>query len=224
MRKPVENSIIGRLIRTIGYIGFLLSMAIYLVFLVNELGIQQLESVINPLMDLIKQMKLEDLFIVTIVHFSSLLLLVWCLSKNLVLRIITSVLLVFMFGSVVSRGIIISYGVGLIISPEGLNNFLNPIFQVINGGFAGLSLIFEFVALFFVWMIFAYKRPKRVATSLIHFAYFIGAFAAVTVGLQVFVNLALNEIVLNICNYVFIGFQVLAIIGSVFGILGIFRK
>lgn len=237
MKHYVENKGLGKVLRTLGF--FLLLSAVLLTSLEMLYGdafeffaSDTLRNLLLPVNDVIAQLSFLDGTQFAFVFFGlGLTLLVITLKKSTFAKVIASLLVLFLT-------LILLYAENQIILPISEasfsnQNWLDNLLALGSVAFDPILALNEFAvplaSLLLVligWQTFATKKPKRISTSFVRFGF---AFLFLAVLLY-FAQIAFEDgfvssnIYQTIQNYSYFIALDLMTIGSLFGILGFFRK
>ncbi len=233
MKNYVENNLLGKLFRTLGYVALLVSSSLIsmsLVFAENAefFMIDTLRDLLQPVQDIILSVDLlQDTFYYVALFFIGLLFLVWTLSKSLLGKILQTVLFVAVFA-------LIFYSQDAVLlpvtftTPDWLANVLDMVSSFLDQAIDFSEFALPLVALLatlLIWRIFAMKKPKRIAT-------FLGRLGSITLFLAVLLLFAATAfeafvdplIFEDIRVYLYFATFDLFAVASVFGILGFLRS
>lgn len=237
MKHYIENKGFGKFFRTLGFVLILSAVLLTsLEMLYSEtfefFAAEMLKEVLAPVNDVVAQLSFLEGTQFAFVFFGlGLTLLVATLKKSRFAKVFASVLVLFLTSVLLyaESQIILPLTEASFINPDWLGNILalgsvafDPILELNEFAVPLISLLLVLVG----WQTFATKKPKRISVTFVRFGFAI-LFLAV---LLYFAEIAFeggfvsSNIYQTVQNYsYFIAFD-LMIIGSVFGILGFFRK
>lgn len=232
MNNRVSNGIFGKIIRTLGFILLLASSVLIASELVLANSsyslVANLEPYANMVGDITSQVGFAVESYALLGLIVGLLLLTWALRKGIILRLLITVLLVFVFadaadnanglfaGTLLAVPSFVTSGVDLVSSY--LDQLINVSPYVVPG--ASLLLVL------FLWGLFANKKPKRFSVTLVRAGLIFMLFAVIVAALPSFASATLFTadwymiagVALYLVTYAFF------IVGSAFGIIGFLRS
>ncbi len=228
MNKRVYNKTVGKIFRTLGFLLILVVSAIITAEMITSGTISFLafaEPIATQVADLIPAIVYEYLGLGLLV---GLLFLVWAIRRGVVLRFLVTVVLLAVF-------VIESYTA---ISFFTDNNLLTPAWLVsalaaISGPIDQLLDISIWIApgaalaaVILLWAVFANARPKRFSIFFIRLSTITLMFAIIMLGIKSNVSGAFTTadwylMIMNVCY--FLSFALITF-GSVFGVIGFYRK
>ncbi len=228
MNKRVYNKTGGKIFRTLGFLLILIVSLVLTASLIDMSNITFLASV-EPLatqvLDLVPAVVLEYVGLGLLV---GLLCLVWAIRRGLVLRlfITVSLLVIFLLDAYTSVSFFTGY---MVIAPSWLTSVLDAIAGPLDQLIAISQWVAPGVALLAVmllWGVFANARPKRFSIFFIRIATITLFFGVVAMALAenltaTFVTADWFMMVQYLC---YIASFALIAFGSVFGVIGFYRK
>lgn len=220
--RKVENGPIMKLVRTLSYLLILVSGAILSIILVKNinLGIVQNFKIINTLHDFVNtelDFMSDYLWFTLLIGFITLL---WTQSNSVAKRVVfTAVVLVgaLIFDNLYFNQMIIPFLPAL--------TFINDLLGTLDSNHNWFYLL-VLIPLLFLYIAFATKRPKRIATQLVSNGLMLLIFAIIFNQLPVLIgNDWNNNIWFGRVDDIMhsISFALITL-GSAFGVLGMFRK
>jgi hypothetical protein len=236
MKKRVENGPFGKLLRTIGFIAVLvgaLYIATKLVLNPAHANIPFIKNLVEfaEMVDeqLVHVSFLNDTAYVFLALVGGFLLLLWVIRKGIILRVLLTALLVvgFILDAAAGQSFLAPI---VVIRPEWLTELLANLENLINELKSLSDYIVPGISLataFFLWVLFSYKKPKRISTFLLSGAATLLFLAILMnyVGSSFFSDLLepgkIGETVMVV---LYLAAYLVMIAGSVFGILGFGRK
>ncbi len=232
MNNRVSNRAVGKIFRTLGFILVLASSIIILSQLVltntSNSVMAFLEPYANMAQNVIDQLGFpieEYAFLGFIV---GLLFLVWALRKGLILRLLLSVLLIFVFAEGVVNDNALFMGI-LLPNASFIDSAGNQIGSYVNQLVAQSPYVVPGASLLaglFLWFLFANKKPKRLSVQVIRVASIFLLLAIMSASLVIVLSSPIFaepwyitvELVLYALSYV------LFILSGVLGLLGFARS
>lgn len=228
MKKRVYNKTVGKIFRTLG---FLILLAVSLVVgaelvIVSDLAfLDSVEPLANDLLSLLPVATYDYLGLALLV---GLLLLVWAIRRGIILRVLLTVALVGTFA--LESYQMLSYLTGFVyLTPSWLGSGINAISDVLDQLLDISPWLMPGGALLVVmllWAVFANKRPKRFSIFFMRVATITLFFGIVALALEMnltatFVTATWFELIKYVC---YIASYALIAVGSLFGVLGFYRK
>lgn len=227
MNKRVYNRTFGKIIRTLGF----LLVTVSSIYLLTKLVLY--ETTLPLIKHLVRFAEIADRILTNVPlidRYSPLaitlgfILLLWAIRRGIVLRVILTILLLFN---------LVLAGIGglvpiLISQPDWIYNLILKLPEA----FWDLVLTNDYVAPgafiatpFLLWVLFAYKKPKRVSTFLLRIGSIFMFLAVLLLGMTMFFDTLANS---ELFRAGYTGLYVLTyamfIIGGAFGIIGFSRK
>lgn len=228
MKKEVNNGPIMRVFRTIGYALLFTGAFILLLDALSVLNIAFISEYLTTIDNYISDNFGTSLFGLKYWLFLvGTILLVLCLSKNVILITLTLLILVVSIININLTGAIFftNFMEALFIKSSFFNNIAEFFNTTINQEQL-VPLVLNIMTPFLVYILIASKKPSRIATKIVS-----SGFLMLTIVVVFYSLPAISSIpFLQTTTYYYIINIVLSIsllsliVGSVFGILGIFRK
>ncbi|MFP4178217.1 MAG: hypothetical protein ACLFTZ_05605 [Acholeplasmataceae bacterium] len=234
MNKRIENGPLGKLLRTLGFLAVLVG-ALYIAtklvlehadisFIAN--AVEFAEMVDEQLVHVSFLNDTAYVFLALVVGF---LLLLWVIRKGIILRVLLTALLVvgFILDAAAGQSFLAPIEV---IRPEWLVEVLAALEDQINELRSLSDFLVPGISLataFFLWVLFSYKRPRRIST-------FILSGAATLLFLAILMNYVGSTFFSDLLEpgttgdtvmiTLYLAAYLLIIAGSAFGIVGFIRK
>ena len=217
--KVRQNSIFGRVMRTIAYVALLI-VSLFFTLLFLSTGVFGEFEIVGKILEIYEKVKfLENPMIVAVSFYGGLLILVWCVGRSYLFRILTSVLLISTF-FIASQGPILGDAV---VFPDVISNILVKLSDI----YELLPSIIVVVFFLFIFVTFLKKKPARFST------WFVGL-GLLAVFLMHVVNIGIYYAADFVADYlltiievqlylIFGGYAAMAL-GSMFGTIGCFMK
>lgn len=230
MNNRVSNGIVGKTFRTLGFILLLASS----VLILSELVLNTSNSVsafAEPYAQMVDDFVSNLGFAVVEYALLGLILgflfIIWAIRKGIVLRLLITALLVFVLAEAVANNSALFTGIALVqvsfleSAVSSVESYLNDLIAYSDYVVPGANLALAF----FLWVLFANKKPKRLSVNLLRVGAIFLLLAVIAAGLPAMVSInfataswyLIVEFVLYALAYVFF------ILGGVFGILGFSR-
>ena len=214
----VSNGPLGKLLRTIGFILVLVASVVLATVNVRVLDIGFINNQLGFVYDFIND-HLSFLFDYSyLILTGGIFLLVWTVSRNLFLQIVSSVLAVL---------VIIAHdqsAAAKVIPFLTLPNisFLEELLQTHHW----LGLALNLLSVFFLYLIFGYRKPRRLSVSFMNSAMLILLIALLVGGLPELLNNDWNTktVFIKIYSGIFGLSFVISGLSSIFGIIGFARS
>lgn len=229
MNKRVYNKTVGKIFRTLGFLLILVASLVFIseLILVSDLAfLASIEPIASNISGLLPAAVYEYVGLGLIV---GLLCLVWAIRRGFLLRVLVTVLLVVTLAVQVNSGVSFLSGMN-VVAPSWLDSAVAAVSGPLDQLLAISEWIEPGVALFSVmllWGVFANARPKRFSIFFVRVATITLFLGIVLYGLQAnlststFVSATWYVTILNICYL--LSYALIAG-GSVFGVLGFYRK
>lgn len=232
MKNRVSNGVFGKIVRTLGFILLLASSVIIVSELVLANTSYSIIAFAEPyaqmVSDIISQLGFpvyEYAFLGLIV---GLLFLVWALRKGLILRLLISVLLVFVYAQAIANSTSLFAG-AVLTAPAFINDSLGYVASYIDQALNASVYVQPGAVLalvFLLWALFANKKPKRFSVTLLRAGSIFLLLAVIAAGVPAFASISffasatylMITLILYLIAYIFF------IAGSVFGVLGFGRS
>lgn len=228
MKKEVNNGPIMRVFRTIGYALLFTGAFILLLDALSVLNIAFISEYLTTIDNYISDNFGTSLFGLKYWLFLvGTILLVLCLSKNVILITLTLLILVVSIININLTGAIFftNFMEALFIKSSFFNNIAEFFNTTINQEQL-VPLVLNIMTPFLIYVLIASKKPSRIATKIVSSGFLMLTIVAVFYSLAIISSIPF----LQTTTYYYIINIVLSIsllsliVGSVFGILGIFRK
>jgi len=230
MNKRVYNKAFGKIVRTLGFLLILISSTFLSAKLV--LGYQDLPlvEIVMPYANMVNNLVAPFPFIddyAVLFLIAGLIMLVWVLRKGIVLRVVLTVVLVFVYieGTISQTSPLVPI---VVSSPDWIASILNIVSPVIDlvsnispyivpGGAVAVPIL--------LWFLFSSKKPARLSILIFRLGSTIFFLAVATFAAKQFVA-SLNDVaIFNTINvFLYLLTYLLFLIGSAFGVLGFARK
>ena len=235
MKNQVYNGPFGKLLRTIGFLAVLVGSLYLATKMVLDPGnaelplIGNLTEFANLVNDQLANVTfLNETAYVFLILSGGFILLTWVLRKGLILRVLLTVLLAvnFIFAAATGDTFLAQMAV---ISPDWLIELLQSIDSIYDEVVALSDYVIPGVALasaFFLWVLFAYKKPGRLSTFVLRMGT-TSLFVAILMNFvaNAFVTSLLDlEIFMTVMVALYLVTYLLFLLGSVLGVLGFTRK
>lgn len=233
MNNRVSNGVFGKIVRTFGFLLLLVSSVLILtdIILTNAATISFL-SFASPYAQMVEDIVTslgfqvaEYIFLALVV---GLLFLIWAIRKGLILRVLITVLLLFVYveaiyntnplfiGFTPTAPLFISSSLGLI------STYLDQAITASPYIVPGASLLL----VLFLWMLFANKKPKRFSVTMVRVGSIFLVLAVIVAAIPQIVSLSfaaadwyiMVTVLLYAATYLFYS------VGSAFGVLGFARS
>lgn len=217
--KKIKNGPIERLIRTLGFILVLIATLFLTIEYLDQFSLKFIEPVKEFL---VNEVDFLEKFKYTF-FISGLLLLIWTQNRNIFVRVLTTLTFIF---SVI--------GLTIIHSDKNILPFNLSSITVLESFFMDMITKFnwfEFAIIvapaFLIYLIFAYRKPSRISISALGAGIILLIIAVIGTYLPLIftqLNFLESEIAVKIILGIKIGGTGFALLGSSFGVLGLFRK
>lgn len=234
MKNYVENQLLGKFFRTIGYALLFVSSSLISLALVFEpsadfIMIDRIRDTLQPVQDFVLSVDLiQDSFYYLFSFLIGMVLIFWTLVKSTFVKLVQTLVLVVLFALIFHTQdktlIPISFS-----NPTWITDSLAMVDSYINQLLAlSEDFVMPLAALLgtlVIWQVFATKKPKRLSTLTMR----VGSVILFLAVLFFFAGLAFEDfldtsIVDNIRGYAYVLSFDLFVLGSAFGILGFMRK
>ncbi|MGB0175283.1 MAG: hypothetical protein ACPF9F_03135 [Acholeplasmataceae bacterium] len=234
MKNYVENQLLGKFFRTIGYALLFVSSSLISLALVFEpsadfIMIDRIRDTLQPVQDFVLSVDLiQDSFYYLFLFLIGMVLIFWTLVKSTFVKLVQTLVLVVLFALIFHTQdktlIPISFS-----NPTWITDSLAMVDSYINQLLAlSEDFVMPLAALLgtlVIWQVFATKKPKRLSTLTMR----VGSVILFLAVLFFFAGLAFEDfldtsIVDNIRGYAYVLSFDLFVLGSAFGILGFMRK
>ncbi len=232
MNNRVSNGVFGKIVRTLGFILLLAAS----VLILSQLVIATSDDSIFASLKSYAQMVPDNIPSSTAVIWNfaylglvvGLLFLVWSLRKGIILRLLISILLVFVFGESIANGTILFTGVAL-DNASFLNSAISSVSSYIDQVVSASPYVVPGASVLlalFLWFLFANKKPKRMSVQVVRAGSIFLLLAVLVAALPAIVSSGVFTAVwfITIETALYVLAYVLFIIGSVLGILGFARS
>jgi hypothetical protein len=235
MKNQVYNGPFGKLLRTIGFLAVLVGSLYLATKMVLDPGnaelplIGNLTEFANLVNDQLTNVTfLNETAYVFLILSGGFILLTWVLRKGLILRVLLTVLLAvnFIFAAATGDTFLAQMAV---ISPDWLIELLQSIDSIYDEVVALSDYLIPGVALasaFFLWVLFAYKKPGRLSTFVLRMGT-TSLFVAILMNFvaNAFMTSLLDlEIFMTVMVALYLVTYLLFLLGSALGVLGFTRK
>lgn len=229
--KKVENGPIARLIRTVGFFLVLIASLFFGIKTVGALNINAIQKVIEPVEDIINfdlGFLSEHIYVVLL---AGILLLLWTQAKTYFTKIfvtILSLVMMFVINSVpdyfiVENFVDLTQIVPFLPEVESINDLLIKFFDI-----SKWIVLIIIIPLLFLSVTLSSKKPRRISTQLVANGLILVLLSTVIVYLPVALGQDWHEGPTAWFNYVVNSLLTLSFVtialGSLFGVLGLFRK
>ena len=232
MKNRISNGVFGKIIRTLGYVLLLVSSVLILSELVlantSYSLIAFLEPYANIVVNLVNQLGVSVVQYAFIGLVVGLLFLVWALRKGIILRLLISLLLIFVLAESVFHSNILFTGV-LLTVPAFLDTAVTSVGSFIDQIISASSYVAPgavLILVLFLWALFANKKPKRLSVNLVRTATVFLLFAVILAALPSIFTVSLFTaswyIIVTLVFYILT--YALYILGGVFGVIGFGRS
>ncbi|MGA0351518.1 MAG: hypothetical protein ACO3MF_02040 [Acholeplasmataceae bacterium] len=234
MKNYVENQLLGKFFRTIGYALLFVSSSLISLALVFEpsadfIMIDRIRDTLQPVQDFVLSVDLiQDSFYYLFSFLIGMVLIFWTLVKSTFVKLVQTLVLVVLFALIFHTQdktlIPISFS-----NPTWITDSLAMVDSYINQLLAlSEDFVMPLAALLgtlVIWQVFATKKPKRLSSLTMR----VGSVILFLAVLFFFAGLAFEDfldtsIVDNIRGYAYVLSFDLFVLGSAFGILGFMRK
>jgi len=234
MKNYVENQLLGKFFRTIGYALLFVSSSLISLALVFEpsadfIMIDRIRDTLQPVQDFVLSVDLiQDSFYYLFSFLIGMVLIFWTLVKSTFVKLVQTLVLVVLFALIFHTQdktlIPISFS-----NPTWITDSLAMVDSYINQLLAlSEDFVMPLAALLgtlVIWQVFATKKPKRLSTLTMR----VGSVILFLAVLFFFAGFAFEDfldtsIVDNIRGYAYVLSFDLFVLGSAFGILGFMRK
>jgi hypothetical protein len=231
MNKRVYNKAFGKIVRTLGFLLVLASSVFIAVNLILENDTLPFIGTLIPFAEMINDIIATLPFIAEFAGLAlivGLIFIVWAIRRGVVLRVVLTVLLLFVFIESTISGTT-PFAPIVLASPA----FLATVLPLVQGPIEMVSDISEYIvpgaavaAPILLWAVFAYKKPGRLSIFMLR----VGAtllFLAIAMFIvaNLFVqSLLAVDIYQTIRVVLYIVTYLLFVLGGVFGVLGFARK
>lgn len=230
MNKRVYNKALGKLVRTLGFILILVSSTFLSAKLI--LGYQDLPLIENvlPYANMINDYAapypiVDEYALLGLV--AGLIMLLWAIRRGLVLRVVLTVVLVFVLieGTIAATSPLFPITLASPTWVATVLGLVSPLIDMLNNIspyiIPGLAVGVPFL----LWVLFAYKKPGRFSIFMLRLGS-ITLFLAVAMfaGKQFVASLNDVEIFNTINIVLYLLTYLLFVVGSAFGVLGFARK
>lgn len=230
MNKRVYNKTFGKIVRTLGFLLILASSLYVLTQLIlnSDLGfVAAAVPFAEQINDIIAGIPVLAEYI-SVGFVAGFILLVWAIRRGLILRLLVTVGILFVFIQSGFAGpnqlVPIALAAPSWIAPL-LDAIADPLQQVvaineyiIPGIAVGVPIL--------LWAVFAYKKPGRLSTFMLRVAttlLFLVVLA--TTGVTMFLDsFATNDTFILVQGVLYLGSYVFLVLGGLFGVLGFARK
>ena len=231
MNKRVYNKAFGKIVRTFGFLLILISSVFLAVQLILTYQTLPFIETLLPYAEMVNDFVAPYAFISEYAVLALILgeiLILWAIRRGLILRVLLTVTLVFLFveNSFSGQSVLVPIAVD---SPAWLGSILG----FIEGPFEQLVALSEYIipgvtvaVPFLLWVLYAYKKPGRFSLLMLRLGS-ITLFLAIAMLIvkNLFVpSLADIEIVGMITTVLYILTYLLNAVGGLFGTLGFARK
>jgi hypothetical protein len=235
MKNQVYNGPFGKLLRTIGFLAVLVGSLYLATKMVLDPGnaelplIGNLTEFANLVNDQLTNVTfLNETAYVFLILSGGFILLTWVLRNGLILRVLLTVLLAvnFIFAAATGDTFLAQMAV---ISPDWLIELLQSIDSIYDEVVALSDYLIPGVALasaFFLWVLFAYKKPGRLSTFVLRMGT-TSLFVAILMNFvaNAFMTSLLDlEIFMTVMVALYLVTYLLFLLGSALGVLGFTRK
>jgi hypothetical protein len=231
MNKRVYNKAFGKIVRTLGFLLILVSSVFLAVQLILTYQTLPFIDSLVPFADIVNDVVAPYAFLSEYAVFALIIgqiLLLWAIRRGLILRILLTVTLVFLYveNSFAGQSVLVPIAVD---SPSWLGNVLG----FIEGPFEQLVALSEYIipgvtvgVPFLLWVLYAYKKPGRFSLFMLRLGA-ITLFLAIAMLIvqELFVpSLGDVDIYGTINTVLYILTYLLNALGGLFGTLGFARK
>jgi hypothetical protein len=231
VNKRVYNGTFGKIVRTLGFLLVLGSSVFLATALILENDSLPFIDNLTPFADMLNNMLAGMPFVseyAGIALIAGLIMLLWAIRRGLILRIVLTAVLVFVFIESAISGTSPIVPIAL-PSPDWLTSVLSSVSGLVNQ----LTAISPYIvpgagiaAPFLLWMLFATKKPGRLSIFMLRIGSTTLFLAALMAAIaNVFVTSLLT---VDIYSTITIAFYIVTylffILGGAFGVLGFTRK
>ena len=232
MKNRVYNSTFGKIGRTLGFLFILFSslvIATHLIILYQSYeGVSALLPVAEQIDTMLGSLPAFIAEYVGIMFFVGFIFLIWAIRKGFVLRVLLTLLLVFMLGFTLigSTGPLTP---AIILSPAFLDSILLQlldlylkIMDISEYIIGGITLVIPLL----IWYVCAKKKPGRISLFIIRVAatFLFLAVAMLLVATEFANAMLTNNLYIQIMVSLYILTFLLLTLGSLLGVLGFFKK
>lgn len=235
MKNRVYNGTVGKIFRTLGFLLVLAASVFMGAGIITNpdyasiSGISNLTSVANQILGVLNE---------TAYAFASLTLglifLVFAIRKGVVVKVLLTVLLVVAYVASLADeslvGVYSYYAPVLRTALPSFLSFLDPaVFDLLEQGLNlseyVLPALYAVVA-FLAWVVFAYKKPKRISVTFLRVGALLLFFAVLVTGIKEVLapNLLTQTFAQTAYVYGYLLAYAFFAVGSVFGVIGFARK
>lgn len=232
MKKRVYNKTIGKIFRTLAFMLIMVASVFFATHLILDNDQLPFISTLTPFALMINDIIATMPFIMDYAALAlviGLIILLWVIRRGLILRVLLSALLLFVFVEGLVTGFTPLVPIDTLSSPD----WLNAVLRFIEGPFNALTAINTFiipgVALalpFLLWMLFAQKKPNRLSIFSLRLGSVMLFLAILLYVVGNIIDSSLTELSIfgTIKTLLYIITYLLFMLGSVLGILGFARK
>ena len=232
MKNRVSNGVFGKIVRTLGFILVLISSVLILSEIVLANTSNSILAYAEPYAQLVQDAIAPIGFnfgeYALFAFVVGLLFLVWALRKGLILRLLITVLLVFVFVEAIANQNGLFTGI-VLVAPSFVNSAVSLVETYLDQAVSASPYIIpgaSLVLVLFLWTLFANKKPKRASVSVVRLASLFLLLAIIVAALPLVASASVFtqswyvtvQLVLYVLSYA------LFILGSAFGILGFLRS
>lgn len=232
MKNRVYNSTFGKIGRTLGFLLILFASVVISTSLIlansTYEGISALVPFAEQIDEILTSLPAFLVEYIGIMLFLGLIFLIWAIRKGIIIRVVLTVLLVFMLlytmmnlsGPLTPVLILFpSFLTDILVQLEGLFNQLLDISEYI---LPGVSIAIPIL----LWYVFANKKPGRLSIFMLRIGSVFLFLAVAMLGVATeFVNSMLtNALYVQVMMSLYTLTYLLFVVGSVFGIIGFMKK
>lgn len=226
--KTVSNGPIGRVVRTLGYFLIGISVLFLLFDILPLLNIELFEPIVNDLETyFVSNFGSEFLRLKYQMLIIGIIFLIFTLSKNYFLITLTTLLLLVTTLNINLTGALIfnNFKEVLFTAPVWMEPLTTLFNDVINNNNT-VTIVLNLLAPFMVYVLIASKKPNRWSTKIVSSGMLLLTVAALFYSLPYIsdVQFLYTATFESIINYNVVSALVTILVGSVFGIIGLFRK
>lgn len=232
MKNRVYNSTFGKIGRTLGFLFILFSSVVIVTKLIimNQTyeGVSALLPIAEEIDSILATLPVVINEYISVMFFVGFIFLIWAIRKGIILRVLLTVLLLFILGSTLigSSGLLTPV---ILTYPEWSQDILLKLLDVylkimdiseyiIGGAAAAIPLL--------IWYVCAKKKPGRISLFVIRVAatFLFLAVAMLIVAIEFATAMLTNELYMQITMSLYILAFLLLTVGSLLGVLGFFKK
>lgn len=231
MKKPVYNKVFGKIVRTLGFILILVSSLFFAVQLILTYQSLPFIETLLPYATMINDILAPYTIIseyAVLAFIVGMLFLVWAIRRGIILRVLLTITLVFLFveNSLSGNSVLVPIAVD---SPSWLSSVLSFVVDPFNQLVAFSEYIIPGVTVavpFLLWVVFAYKRPGRLSIFMLRLASVTLFLAIAMLIVKTLFVPSLDDVAIyaTITTVFYILTYLLSALGAALGTLGFFKK